>query len=367
MKAVIPCAKKKDAMFPLSETKPTALMPVKGKPIIEHLIESLENSGVEEFYVVTKHLEEKFRERFEDREDINIVHQEDLTGTTSAIEVCEDLDEEFFVVNGDVIISGEDLENLKRKFENTDPKVSLLAAGEDKPEKFGVLSITNDEVTSIEEKPEEPDNSLVNTGIYIFKPEITEVIEDMDPGEKSLTDAVKNFVDEESATFELVEKYWVDIGTPKKLLKADSIKREYEIEGENIADSAEIHENADIIGNVEIGENAALKPGVVLEGDVFIGENTEIEPNTRIKNSSISENCVVGSDSVNSSLLFEENILDPSTVLERTIMGEESDVRPGTVLRESFIGARSYIEMNNSIRGVKFVPDARTDLDEISK
>lgn len=367
MKAVIPCAKKKEALFPFSETKPTALMPVMGKPIIEHLMESLRETGVDEFYIVTNHLEESFREKFGEDSRVNIVHQEKLSGTASAIEECGDLEEEFFVVNGDVITSQEDLENLKTKFDNTNSKVSMLAAGEDKPEKFGVLSITNDQVTDLEEKPEEPENSLVNTGIYLFKPEITDIIGSMDSEEKYLTDAVKRFVEEEAATFELIENYWVDIGTPKRLLKADSVKREFEINGENIAKSAEVDQSTEIIGNVHIGEKSVVKAGAVLEGDVYIGEGVEVEPNTHIKNSTVCDSSVVSSSSVKTSLLFEDSILDPSTVIERTITGEESDVRGGTVIRESFIGARSYVEMNNSIRGVKFVPDARTDLNEISK
>ena len=64
---------------------------------------------------------------------------------------------------------------------------------------------------------------------------------------------------------------------------------------------------------------------------------------------------------------MEENIIDPYVAVERSILGEESDTKSGTVIRESFIGGRSYIDMNNSIRGIKFVPDARTDLSEISK
>ncbi len=367
MKAVIPCAKKKDGMFPFSESKPTTLMPVMGKPIIDHLIESLESVGVDEFYIVANHKEDILREKFEDDGKINIVHQENLTGTGAALEACGNLDEDFFMVNGDVVVSERDLENLKRKFQQDGYKASLLAAGEDKPEKFGVLSITNDEVTALEEKPEEPDNSLVNTGIYIFKPDIIETLQEIDSEEKSVTDAVRKFAEEEAVNFELIEDYWLDIGTPKKLLKADRVKREFEINGKNIADSAEIHEGAEILGDGRIEDDAVVKSGAVLEDDVFIGEGAEIEPNTHVKNSTVSRGSVIQADSIQDCLLFEECITDSGASVENTVLGEESDVRSGSVIRESFIGARSYIEMNNSIRGVKFVPDARTDLSEISK
>ena len=59
--------------------------------------------------------------------------------------------------------------------------------------------------------------------------------------------------------------------------------------------------------------------------------------------------------------------MDSFVAVENTVLAEEVDIKPGTVIRECLIGARSFIDMNNSIRGTKFVPDARTDLGEISK
>jgi len=65
--------------------------------------------------------------------------------------------------------------------------------------------------------------------------------------------------------------------------------------------------------------------------------------------------------------MFGKVVVDPHSNLERSVIAEEVEIKSGTVIRDSFIGARSFVEMNNSIRGTKFVPDARTDLGEISK
>lgn len=367
MKAVIPSAAKKDNMFPFSETTPTGLLPVMGRPLTRHLVKSLREIGVDKIFIVVNHLASEFRDEYSEDEDVEIVLQEDLNGTAGSLEACGPIEEDFLVVNGDVTVSTGDLENLKKKFKNTDSKASVLAAGDDKPEKFGVLSITNDQVDELEEKPDNPDNVLVNSGIYMFDPEIFELISGMDNEEKSLTDAVRKFIDEEEMTFELISDYWLDIGTPKKLLKADEVKREHEITSTEISDEAKVHQEASIIGNAVVEEGAEILPGTVLEGEVFIGENSVIGPNTHIKNSSISQDNFLRPDSIIESLVSQGCVLDSGTNIEASIMGEESDVRAGTVLRESFIGARSYIEMNNSILGVKFVPDARTDISEISK
>ena len=367
MKAVIPSAVKKDSMFPFSETTPTGLLPVMGKPLTRHLVDSLREIGVDEIFIVVNHLASEFKEEYSEDEDINIVVQEELNGTAGSLEACGIIEEDFMVVNGDVAVSTADLKSLKRKFDNTDSKASVLAAGDDKPEKFGVLSITNDQIDELEEKPENPDNVLVNSGIYMFDPEIFDLISEMSNKEKSLTEAVRKFIEEDEMTFELISDYWLDIGTPKKLLKADEVKREHEITDTEISENAEVHEEASIIGKAIIEDGAEILPGTVIEGEAFIGENCVIGPNTHIKNSSVSEENFVRPDSVIGSIVSQGSVLDSGVNVEASILGEETDIRSGSVLRESFIGSRSYIEMNNSILGVKFVPDARTDLSEISK
>lgn len=366
MKAVIPCAKKEEALYPFTESKPTGMIPVMGKPIIRHLISGLQEEGVDDIYIVANHLEEDFREEFEEYTNVNIVKQEELNGTGGAIETCDFIEEDFVVINGDVVTSKEDISSLLEKHRETEAESTILATTEDSPEKFGVLSIKNDRVEDITEKPEEPENPLVNTGIYVFSPEIFDILEDME-GEKELTSAVEKLVKEQDVRFEMVENYWIDIGSNRKLWKADRVKKEHEIEETDIHEEAEVHEKAVLDGDVVVEKDAKIRPGTVIEGKTFIGRGSVIGPNTLLRDSTVSRHSRVRNASVESSLLFEKNIVDPSTFIEDCILAEESDIKSNTTIKESFIGPRSFVEMNNSIYGVKFVPDARTDLGEISK
>jgi len=367
MKAVIPCAKKKESLFPLSETKPTGLMPLNGKTIIDHLISSLEELEIEEVYLVTNYKEEEFRKKFEDTPNVDIIHQENLSGTSEAISSCDFIEEDFIVINGDVIVSTEDLDNLVEKHNKLSNTVTMLATDDDKPEKFGVISIQDDNIIDLVEKPENPENNLINTGIYIFKPEIFDTINTLNDEETSITDAVRKHVEKEDARFQLAKNYWLDIGSLNKLWKADRIKRENTINRTEIHEDAIIHENVDITGKAVIEQGVEIKPGTVLEGSVRICENSVIGPNTVIKDSTISEMCQIRNADVENSLIFEKTILDPFVHIENSIIGEKTDIKSGTIIRECKIGAQSFIDMNNSIRGVKFVPNARTDLSEISK
>jgi bifunctional UDP-N-acetylglucosamine pyrophosphorylase/glucosamine-1-phosphate N-acetyltransferase len=220
---------------------------------------------------------------------------------------------------------------------------------------------------AVEEKPEKAENPLINTGIYVFQPNIFDAVKNIEAGQKDLTDAVTLLLEEQDGRFEMVEDYWIDIGSPEKLRRADRIKRDYMIMSTEIDETADIHENVEILGDAVVEENAVLKPGTVLEGKVFVGAGSIIGPNTVLKNTTVSRESLIGAANIESSLVFEKNILDATVFVEASVLAEDVDIKPGTVIRESFIGAGSFIDMNNSIRGVQFVPDARTDLSEISK
>jgi NDP-sugar pyrophosphorylase family protein len=365
MRAVIPCAKKKDNLFPFSETKPTALMPVAGKPLVKHTIEALKDNQVEEIYLVTNYREEMFEEEFRERTDVNIVHQEELDGTASAVGECSFIEDDFLVVNGDVLISEDDISRLLDKFEKKE-STGMLGTYENKPEKFGVLSIENDEVKQIEEKPEDPENALVNTGIYTFTPDIFDVIGSLDEDETSLTDAVQKKVECDEAFFLITEGYWLDIGSGEKLWEADKIKRET-ISETQIHEDAEVSDEAALEGSIVVERNAVIEANATVKGSCYIGENCLIESQTVVRDSSIHQNTQLNQCSVENSLLFSSNILDSFVSVEDTVIAENCDIKSGTAIRECLIGARSFIEFNNSILGTKFVPDARTDIGEISK
>lgn len=358
MKAVILAAKKKDDMFPFVDSMPTGLMPVAGKPIVRRTVESLRELGVEDIYLVTNYLEQMYEAEFP---DVEIVHQEDLSGTAAAVSTCDFIEEEFIVVNGDVLVSTGDLERLVDKHRESDGEVSLLATGEDKPEKFGVLSITDDRIRSLEEKPEKAENPLVNTGIYVFSDGIFDYLE----GEDSLTDAVASVIDSDGARFELVEDYWIDVGSPRKLWKADRTVRQYDIEGGQVSEEAEVSETAEV-GDAVVEKDARVEHGAVVGDSSYIGEGATVGPGAVVEDSTVGSGSVVRGR-VEKSLVFHHAFLGANTAVQDSVIGEEVDVKPGTVIRESFIGPRSFVEVNNSIYGVKFVPDARTDLGEISK
>lgn len=365
MKAVVLCAKKKDNLFPFTETKPTGLIPVKGKPAVRNLVEDLRAIGTDRVYLVVNHLQEKYMEEFQEDGDVECVVQEDVTGTADALENVDGIEDDFIVVNGDVLVSRSDLKQLKRKHLNERSLATVLGDNQDRPEKFGVLSITNDDVNSIVEKPKDAQNSLINTGVYAFRNSIFEHIEASDSS--SIAEVVGAAAETEKVKMEVIDDYWMEIDSLKHVWKADSFMREKDFEDKQIADSAQVSDGAEIRGNVVIEADAVVRENSTIEGPAFIGEGSVIGPGTVIHHSTVCRNSQIRNATVESSFLFENQVVDPYVHIEQSVLGEGVDVKSGTAIAESFIGAESFIEINNSVKGAKFYPDARTDLGEISK
>lgn len=365
MKAVVLSAKKKESLFPLSDSKPTGLMPIGGEKPVTRIVRQLEDIGVNEILVVVNHLEQEFKREFDSWENVKLLKQEELKGTAEALKQAESLKDSFLVVNGDIVTGQQDLKKLKESHENNNASGTVLATEDTKPEKFGVLEIQDDRVREIKEKPDEPETPLINTGIYGLEPSIFDYIERLEDDETSIVEALNNMINEEMVKFELVETEWIDIGSFRKIRKADKWMRQRH-EG-FISENAEIHENTHISENSIVRENAVIKPGSVIEENSYIGKNTVIGPNTTVRDSTVNNESSVDNSVVDRSILYEKNIVDPNVYIENSITGEETDIKSGTVIRESFIGSGSFIEINNSILGTRFVPEARTDLSEISK
>lgn len=365
MKAVILSAKKKDSLFPFCETKPTGMMPVGGEPLVKRMINQLQGAGVEDVYIVANHLEEQFEEEFNEYTNVNILHQEELTGTAEAVNTANFIEDDFIVINGDVVVEDQDIEKLINRHKSNKATATVLATDQEKPEKFGVLRIKNDEIIEVQEKPEEPESPLINTGIYVYDPVIFDYIEDLGEDETSITDALNSLLEHYRARFELAERNWIDIGSVRKLLEADlQVRNSYE---GYIDEEADISSKATVSDTAVIREGAEVKSGAVIEGSSYIGRNVTVGPNATVRESTITYNGLLDSCVIDTSLMFERNIVDPNTSIEKCVIGENSDIKASTVIRESFIGSESFIEMNNSIYGTKFVPEARTDLSEISK
>lgn len=273
MKAVILAAGEGTRMRPLTGDTPKPLLPVAGKPIVQHNIDRIENH-VEEIVIVTGYLSERFRDRYRERDDIKLVEQEEQLGTADAIyQVKDEIQGRFLVLNGDSIYS--------RLEELIGYDHALVAGRAEKPENYGVLQLKRSIPVGIDEKPEEPETDLVNAGAYVLEDDIFPMLEDVERsgrGEKEFTDALDSYLEEKH--FEMVvDEGWHHCSYPWDLIKAtEELMQELERDVQ-----AEVPESSVIRGPVMIEAGAEISPNAFIEGPAVIKEGAEVGPHVHIR------------------------------------------------------------------------------------
>jgi len=293
LKAVILTAGEGTRMRPLTTTRPKTMLITGGKPLIQYNIEALRDGGIKDITLVVGYKKEVIEEYFGDGSDfgvhINYAIQEGQLGTAHAIGSAEKfIDESFIVLNGDIIVSYDLIRNLIEKYatrtsNNVKSVMTLIEV--DNPSNYGIVSMMNDKIIDIIEKPE-PDKApskLANAGIYLFSPEIFEAIRKTELSERREYEITDSLAIELSEGWEILglisNEKWMDVGRPWELLKANHDFLEHmpnDIQGE-------IEENVTIHGAVHLGKNSIIRSGCYIQGPVFIGDDCDIGPNTFLR------------------------------------------------------------------------------------
>jgi glucose-1-phosphate thymidylyltransferase len=229
MKAIILAAGYATRLYPLTLDKPKPLLEIKGKPLMNYIINNLEKTGVDEIYIVTNDRfylqfvwwlnKNKFSKKIELINDETNSNETRLggVGDLSFALKQKSIDDDVLVILGDNLFDF-DLRELTAQF-NKSNKTTLgvydIHSLED-AKRFGIIGVSGDKIVSFTEKPEKPESSLISTGIYLFsKSDIGMIDEYITSGGKK--DAPGFFVeylipktDVQALTF---EGRWFDIGS----------------------------------------------------------------------------------------------------------------------------------------------------------
>ena len=181
MKAIILNGGYATRLYPLTINQSKGLLPVRGKPVIEYLVEKLEDIEIVDGIIVTSN--SKFFEDFvkysksrQFKKPIKILdngstsneNRLGLGDLTFAIEK-ECIEDDVIVLNGDLYCDF-DLRDILKFFEKVrGALVGLYDIGNfEDAKKFGIIELENDKVKTFEEKPENPKSTNIVAGIYLF-------------------------------------------------------------------------------------------------------------------------------------------------------------------------------------------------------
>ena len=201
---------------PYTTVLPKPLMPVGDRPILDVIVRQLAHHGFERLTIVTGHLAELIEAFFGDGErfgiPIDYFREEEPLGTVGALSLLDGLDEDFLMMNGDVLT---DLPygSFYDGHRSSGAAATIAAHQREVQVSLGVLQFDGgdeDRLTGYIEKPSY--NYEVSMGVYAFSPRVLPLIE---PGERlDFPDLVLRLLEagEEVRARRSEDDYWLDIG-----------------------------------------------------------------------------------------------------------------------------------------------------------
>ena len=200
-KAVLLAAGRGTRMRELTNELPKPMLPVRGRPILAHIISGLQAAGIKEVLVVVGYREEVVREFFKDGADFGVrvsyVRQVTQDGTGRVVELARDFagSDGFILSYGDILIEPSNY----RVLASPGAEEAIVSVKKNEDVSKGGAVFINDrwELTDLREKPKpgEPTSPWYNAGVYFFRPSIFEFtarLEKSPRGEYELTAAIRD-------------------------------------------------------------------------------------------------------------------------------------------------------------------------------
>jgi NDP-sugar pyrophosphorylase family protein len=227
-KAVVLAAGKGTRMGALTEELPKPMLPVGGKPLLEHILDHLGRSGIQECGIITGYHHdaiEKHFERYPMR--LTFIHQEIINGTAGAAKLARAFaaNDPFLLTYGDIWCEPADYRRVMQPIEEEpETEATLAVKYVDDPFQGAAVYVANGLIREIVEKPPKGTSTTNwnSAGIYCFRPRVFEEIErvPLSPrGEYELTSAIEQMIDGGRKLRAVeIKGTWRDIGRPEDLM-----------------------------------------------------------------------------------------------------------------------------------------------------
>jgi len=330
MRAMIMAAGVGSRLMPLTAEIPKPMVPVANRPLMENILEVLARHGITEIIANLHCHGYVIKEHFGDgsRFGVNLLYseEEELLGTAGGVKRCQwFLDDTFVVMSGDAL-TDVDLTELVEAHKRNGALATIALRPMEEVEHYGVvITGENGLIQSFQEKPKRHEalSNLVNTGIYVFEPEIFDYIPEeqfYDFGRQVFPHLVRV-----KAPFygHAIARYWCDVGDIEAYRQAHRDVLEGRVE---YAVRGQLLKGTLGVTSILIGEGAELGRGVSMRGCVVIG------PGCRIGDGAVLEDAVIWGDTV----VGKRATVTKSVIASRCHIGSGCVVGPGAVIGSGY-------------------------------
>ncbi len=315
-KAMIMSAGIGTRLEPLTLSVPKPLIPICNIPVMDFSLFHLSNNGIKDVIANVYYLSEQIVERYSGKNrfgvNFNYIKEDVLSGTAGGVKKCQpffDKNDDFLVLSGDGLTDFE-IQEAYQSHKNSDAIATIVMKEIDKSEvsKYGVI-VTNKEgfVKNFQEKPSQEAalSTLINTGIYIFKYDIFNII----PSNTFFDFAKDVFPRLMETGYKIntfkTNRYWSDIGSLSQ----------YKISNDDVL-NGKVSTAKELMGGISFSEDGEIE----ILGNCSIGKNCIFGRNVKIENSILWDNIIVNDGvTIKDSIIASNNIITKN--IEKSVIG----------------------------------------------
>jgi len=364
---------------PLTSRQPKPLVPVAGRPIMEHILLHLRRHQMRDVVATVQYLGASIRNYFGDGSEQGVALtysvEDSPLGTAGSVMLARQfLTETFVVISGDAL-TDIDLAAAARFHRERKAMATIVLKPVPNPLEYGVVVV--DEGGAVQRFIEKPSwgeviSDLANTGIYILDPSVFDFFH---PGEVTdwSGDVFPKLLKEGEPVYGWVASgYWEDVGSHAAYMKANFDCLEgrvrVQIPAQRVSEGIWVHEDAEVSpaarvdGPALICAGAKVRAGAWINGPCVVGPFTTIDTGAKVSNSITWDHTYIGETSrlrgsvvcrsvtvKNGCVLEEGSVIGSdvvigagSTVNPNVRIWPNKEVEPGAVVRESIIWAGSW-------------------------
>lgn len=358
MKAVVMAGGEGTRLRPLTSNQPKPMVPICGKPCMEHILDLLRGHGMDEVVVTLAFMPQAIRTYFGGGEsleiDLDYSVEEQPLGTAGSVKLAQArLDDTFLVISGDALCDV-DLTALVEAHRAKGAAVTIGLVSVDNPLEFGI--VVTDEEGRVERFLEKPSwgqvfSDTINTGIYVLQPEVLRHVPEDRPYDFS-KELFPLLLEMGRPIYgHVLDGYWQDIGNLEQFRQAnfDALdgRVRLDIPGLQLRGNVWVNEEVDIeeiegvAGPAYIGANCRIADGASIGAYTVLSRGVTVREGSRVGRSVVDAGTYIGRSCVVEGAILGRScdLRDHVRVHEGVAIGDQVTIGPEASL---FPGVRVY-------------------------
>ncbi|MCG2717442.1 MAG: NTP transferase domain-containing protein, partial [Nanoarchaeota archaeon] len=167
---------------PLTHEIPKPLIPLQSKPLLEYSLDLFKKFGIKDIYISIGFKGDKIKEHFGDGSKFGVkityIEEDEPLGTAGPLRLAKRYIKGSFIVCNADELKDIDLVDMFLFHKDNNASATIALTSVDDTSKYGVAKITGNKILDFVEKPKKEDapSKFINSGLYIFEPEIIDYI-----------------------------------------------------------------------------------------------------------------------------------------------------------------------------------------------